>query len=349
MWRKPKGLHSASTMYWLIYFLILLIGSSSLIYFTARAHRANKAAITNLLLITLSIFLTCLALEFYFKVFYAETDGFKTLARENWFDRYYNGTFNSLGFRDQEWPPEQVADKKKVMILGDSFVEGYGIKYPKDRFSNLLANKLGQNYVVFNVGRRGAGTLKEIKDLKEYPYKPDILVLTYFINDIDNTAREHNIDGPTTMPYSPPALDPLLENSYAFNFFYWRAYRVLLYKQEALRNDWRASAVKNPEVWAAHEQELQTIIDWSTENHVKLMLLIFPDLVQTDETRYIVRPIIQYFTKHQVPVLDVTPLLTNIPTNERIVSSLDPHPNEHLHALIAEALYQKLHDLAFVP
>jgi hypothetical protein len=59
-----------------------------------------------------------------------------------WFDRYWQ--VNSLGFRDGE-PPSPAEQKPILAVLGDSFVAGHGVEDPADRFSDLLAAKMGDD------------------------------------------------------------------------------------------------------------------------------------------------------------------------------------------------------------
>ena len=62
----------------------------------------------NVVLIVGAIILTFMALELGFKLFFAQSDGFRyTLASQNWYDRYWQR--NSLGYRDREWTSEQLA------------------------------------------------------------------------------------------------------------------------------------------------------------------------------------------------------------------------------------------------
>ena len=58
------------------------------------------------------------------------------------------------------------------MVLGYFFVAGEGIENDKDRFPDLLAQRLGKDYAVMNVGKNGANTKREIGNALAYPYPP---------------------------------------------------------------------------------------------------------------------------------------------------------------------------------
>jgi hypothetical protein len=307
-------------IYWLVYLLILSLGCAGLITLLIRLHKAQTARplLENLTLLTLTIFITLMGLEFYFKVFFAETDDLDTLARQNWRDRYYVGTFNSFGYRDKEWTDEMVAGKTKVMVIGDSFVEGVGIKHTEDRFPDRLDQLLGPDFVVFNIGRRGASTGREIDDVIEYPYPPDILVLSYFVNDIDEIALSRGIMEPPKMPPISPLLSPLVNNSYAFNFFYWRLFRLLQASQPDDRWLWRLRAYNDPDAWWLHQKQLLSLYKGTQSEQIPFVVVVFPSLVE------------------------------GIPSKDLIASSVDAHPNEMVHKLVAEALYEKFVELGLV-
>lgn len=133
---------------------------------------------------------------------------------------------NSLGYRDIEWTPQLLEERTKIMVLGDSFAAGWGIENKADLFSYKLGQMLGDDYAVMNVGRAGASTQGEIENALAYPYKPDVIILAFYLNDIDGVAVDKGFPPLPAARVEPDILEPLVENSYAANFFYWRIYRL---------------------------------------------------------------------------------------------------------------------------
>ncbi|MEW5960199.1 MAG: hypothetical protein AB1801_20945 [Chloroflexota bacterium] len=328
--------------YWLGYFSILILGCGGLIGLLVYLHRAQKSGsfLENLTLMALTLLLTLLGLEFYFKVFFAESNDITNLAMQNWRDRYYRGAFNSFGYRDQEWTPEKIAGKTKVMVVGDSFVEGVGIKNAADRFPDALGRLLGPDYVVFNLGRRGADTGQEVQDILNYPYPPDILVLSYFVNDIDGIAIKVGLLDPPKAPPIPSLLQPLVENSYAFNFFYWRMMRLALAGQPDWRWQWRLAAYQHAEAWELHRRALLDIYAGTRSQHIPFFVVVFPSITHPEESRVVTDRIVALFEGQGAPVLDVRQLIQGLPSRELTVNAVDSHPNERVHRQVAEALYQ---------
>ena len=325
--------------YWFYFLLLLFLGGSSLTALVIYWHRTNHLRLTNITLLALALFLMLMAAEFYFKVFFAQPDAFGTFARQNWYARYYSGTFNSLNYRDKEWTADMVQGKIKVMVVGDSFVEGVGIEYPQDRFPDKLAQKLGQDYVVFNLGKQGASTTQEIEAIVNYPYSPDILILSYFVNDIEGVAWQFNL-------YEPPKVSspPLARHSYALNFVYWRLARLFGWHHLEDRWNWWLSLYDDPRVWWQHQQELLALYEGAKSQQIPLIVVVFSAMNALDQSRPVAQRVVNLFEEKGVPVLDVTNLIQDIPTSQLVASPVDSHPSELVHMLVANALYDLLVD-----
>lgn len=102
-------------------------------------------------------------------------------------------TINSAGWRDREHSVEKENGTVRIMMLGDSLTFGWGAR-PEDitsyRLERLL-NAKEKKFEVINTGIGNANTAMEATYFmkKAYVYKPDIVVLNYFINDAEPTPR----------------------------------------------------------------------------------------------------------------------------------------------------------------
>lgn len=331
--------------YWIIYWLILVGGITLFLCLFVFIRRKAKpftrlqTIIENITLMLLTVFLTLMALELYFKVFFAQSDGFGyTLASQNWYSQYWQE--NSLGYRDVEWTPERLAGKTRVMIVGDSFVAGTGIPNPEDRFANQLGHLLGDNYAILNVASPGWDTVDEVKAILNYPFRPDILVLSYYINDIEGTAYQSGLHRPPIRQDPPAWLFPLVQNSYTFNFLYWRIVRLGPSEwAQVYWNEWLRKISTDPEIRWRHQQELLRIIEGAASERIPLSVVIFPNLTAVDESRLLTQPIIDLFRTHNIPVLDVGELLAGRDPATTTVNAVDSHPNEAVNREVAEHLF----------
>ncbi|MBN1994163.1 MAG: SGNH/GDSL hydrolase family protein [Anaerolineae bacterium] len=338
-------------MYWLVFISILLLGLGLIVgaFLTYRrwwpSETPKRRILENLTLGLLGLFIILMMAEIYFKLFFAQTDGYTfVLAAQNWRQKYWQ-PINSLGYRDREWTPEDVAGKTRVMVVGDSFVAGTGIKNYEDRFPNQLAKLLGPEYAVFVVASPGWSTENEIKAMIDYPHAPDILILSYFINDIEQAAYNRGFERPEFVSRPTGIWGSLVNNSYALNFLYWRWYR---FTQPPPRPDyltWIASLYRNPELWWQHRQELFTIIEGAHAENIPLLVVVFPSLDDVEKSRSITQIVVDFFREQNVPVLDISSLLAGRDPAETTTSPLDAHPNQAVNLEIAGQLYQMIRDI----
>jgi hypothetical protein len=223
--------------------------------------------------------------------------------------------------------------------MGDSFAAGYGIEAIEDRFSNRLNEKLGDDYLVMNIAENGLSTREEIERVKGFPYKPDIVILQYYINDIKDAAKDRNeyFTVPKTPPW--PIIEPLVRNSYALNLVWWRLAPLGPSDWDESYFSWVKEIYGDPEIWWLHEQELQAVYEGARSEGVELIVVVFPALVDVQGSRVITTKVIDFFAQRGVPVLDVAEYIETEPPSQLVVSRLDAHPSVWLHHLVADKLY----------
>lgn len=337
--------------YWIGFGLILAIGLGLLVVLmtAVRARWPDQQSKTrerlqNLFLLLFSLFVTVMALEFYMKAIFAQTDDFgQTLAFKNWYERYWGPT-NSLGYRDREWTWDDVAGKHKIMVLGDSFAAGYGIENQADRMSNQLGQLLGDDYAVMTVALSGWGTRSEMGAGAHYPLKPDTLVLVYYVNDIEETVQELGREEPEfDFVKTPDGWHGFfVRNSYLYNFVYWRLYRMAMEVPKVTYWDWVFDLYEDPQAWAMHRGDLLTVAEYARNEDIRLIVVIIPHLIFTEESAPVVERVSELFRAEGVPTLDVGELVQGEPQSAILASRVDPHASELVHRRIAEHLYQMI-------
>jgi len=94
---------------------------------------------------------------------------------------------NKQGFRDDKdfTSPGPRQDKKRIMILGDSFIFGTHLE-SQETFPSLLQENLRDKYVVFNLGIPGWGIDQMFLAYKKYDprIKPNIVIFCFIDDDI---------------------------------------------------------------------------------------------------------------------------------------------------------------------
>ncbi|HSB61399.1 MAG TPA: SGNH/GDSL hydrolase family protein, partial [Vicinamibacteria bacterium] len=102
--------------------------------------------------------------------------------------------YNALRFRDAALGPKPPG-VKRVMVLGDSFSEGQGVKEP-DTCSRVLERLLNREepgkWEVRNCSRRGTDFPALYEAFEEIlPYEPDLVIYALVLNDADQSEAFH--------------------------------------------------------------------------------------------------------------------------------------------------------------
>jgi len=273
--------------------------------------------------------------ELYFRYVYAQSENILTKSTSNWLDRYWQT--NSLGFRDREWTPEDWAGKQTILLLGDSFAAGWGIENPSDRFGDVLAGLLGDEWAVVNAAEYGRSTPEQLDIAREHPLQdPDVIILQYFLNDISYAQLRLGLQlDPGETPW-------WADESYLLNFVY---YRFLINVMRADEQDWQDydfQAYDNPTIWALHRAEIEEFIDFADEREARLIVVIFPNMLYPFRSIPYVDRVAQVFEERgKTEVLRLFDEANEWELEERIVSPRDTHPSIAFHRMVGERLYEE--------
>jgi lysophospholipase L1-like esterase len=100
----------------------------------------------------------------------------------------WEGTSNSLGYRDREHSVGKPAGTYRIAVLGDSLAAGYRIARTEDAFPARLEadlRKAGLPVEVLNFGVTGYNTEQEVETLRTRAlrFAPDLVLVAYCHND----------------------------------------------------------------------------------------------------------------------------------------------------------------------
>jgi hypothetical protein len=235
-------------------------------------------------------------------------------------------SINSHGLRDREIEPAKPAGTFRVLMLGDSFVEGAQVPL-EDTAAKRLEVTLrdaaaGRPLDVVNAGNAGFGTGQELLFLDNdgRTYQPDLVVLVYFIDndlpdnsyavasarDLDTTRRPFYVPdgqgGIVLRPGEAPPNDALagaklfLRKSAAYNLFenflLWNEARA---QEQAQIGKNRPTYLNEPppeweEAWWVTEQLLGRVRDTTQDMGANLVVVLAPSNYQIDDQawRYLV-------------------------------------------------------------
>ena len=179
------------------------------------------------------------------QLWHASDENYGYVVKKNYYQTYrYQGSdyvmevqTNSFGHRDEEYDTASFSDPDilKVMMLGDSFVFGYGVDVA-DRFDTIMDGLLDQSgipHIVINAGVGGWGTLQEVNYARDHLelFHPDVIVLTFCGNDPkdDIMFRADLLDNEKGLFYFPGKIF-LKKNSHLV--------RLVIYRFKKLLHNW---------------------------------------------------------------------------------------------------------------
>lgn len=103
----------------------------------------------------------------------------------------YRYTVNHAGYRGPYIDAAQIQDKKRIVVLGDSYSFGTGVQ-DGEQYPSVLQQALGSSYAVINLGNPAWTLTQQIKRFYETgkAYKPDLVILQFFENDPDELLKD---------------------------------------------------------------------------------------------------------------------------------------------------------------
>jgi hypothetical protein len=254
---------------------------------------------------------------------------------------------NSLGFRGDEYSYSKTPNTKRILVLGDSYVWGYGVK-KNEIFTSLMKKKLN-NTEILNMGCSGYGNDQELLLLKSEGIKcdPDLVVVVVtlpsdFFNNIhsvqysypkpyfiieNDTLSLHNIPVPKQNLFQ--RIGNYLTNKSAL-FVYLKFLQP------------KSQKVNSNEVGITYEM-LKEINRLCQINGIKVLFVINPtiDLKTNEPYRAIDKDkLLLLLESENFNVIDLSNLFDIYlqKNNEKLTFEFDAHWNENGHKLVSKVL-----------
>jgi lysophospholipase L1-like esterase len=264
--------------------------------------------------------------------------------------------YNSLQFRDREPAPPR-AGVRRVVVLGDSFTEGQGVK-EEDTYPRILEaalNVSGASWEVLNFGRRGADfpALENLFD-EALAQDPDVVVYGMVLNDCETSAAfrarhpfvTYQLEGPRqklVLMSEPPPFGARTA------LFVHR--RVDQYRLDHAMRAWYTELYgeANGEGWIRTQAAIERMRQHMALRGGRLLVATWPVLAQLDREypfRAAHETVGKFCHTSGIAWVDLLPFVQGRAAEDLWVHPHDPHPNALGHALVARALAPALSRLA---
>jgi lysophospholipase L1-like esterase len=245
---------------------------------------------------------------------------------------------NSKGLRDREIPYERTGSTPRILMLGDSFTEGWGVPFEQTfskRIERLYAAR-GTRAEVINTGVGNYNTIMEVQYFlnEGYKYKPDIVVLNFIPNDAEPVP-----------PHAAPNV--AMRNCHSCVFVIGRVDTLL--RELSVRSDWETyyrNLYDNGRAkgWVDARTAIGKLAEYCKAHDIKLLVAHLPDLhgFEPYHLQTVVDLLHQTAKENAVDFVDLTPDFKGQDPAKLWVSPTDAHPNGLGNEIIANALFRKL-------
>lgn len=266
--------------------------------------------------------------------------------------RYYH--LNSRGFRDKEVDVRKPADVGRILVLGDSFSFGAGIKRAEDTYPALLDHKLGPEWEVINSGVRGWSTADELAFLKSegLALKPDLLIVGHVLNDAETPElKEAKVRRAIKSWLIPQGLHIFLMKSSFTYYLSDRSIRGLVdnwgrSSDQPTGHDAYLHAIHQEPNWRDYARIVADLAAVAKSQDLPVIWMSFPNIRHAKAADYpfeqVRRKLRDLAVGQGFHYLDLYEPLRATEEETLTVSPWDDHPNEAVHAVAASELQRMM-------
>jgi len=258
--------------------------------------------------------------------------------------------YNALRFRDVP-PAPRLRGVRRVVVLGDSFAEGQGVKQADTVarvLERLLARRAPGRYEVRNCGRRGMDFPELFGSFEDaLAYEPDLVIYTLTLNDavqpLEFRERQSYVNDwildRSRAPDGPLAAYSAFRPR-AFDFVRGRLEELVI-GRETTRWYLDMWGDANRRGWQRTQEYLREMKRRLNQRRARLLIAPWPLFVGL-EGGYPFGPV--HETIHRfclvegIPHHELLPVFRGRRGSDLWVHPVDMHPNEIAHRLAAESL-----------
>ncbi|HEY2367519.1 MAG TPA: GDSL-type esterase/lipase family protein [Polyangiaceae bacterium] len=263
--------------------------------------------------------------------------------------------YNAHRCRDRDLDPTPKAGTTRVLVLGDSFTEGQGVR-EQSTFPRILERELtaaGKNVEVLDCGRRGRDfpALHDAFVELVGAYHPNVVVYAMVLNDAEQSdefrSRQKFMNDWILDRRRMLADDDDGEARGSRLYALWRE-RTESRRVARETTRWYLD-VYGPENAAGWSATQRYIADMRAQMNGKFLVALLPLLAKGKPYPFepAAKEIARAMKAADVAFVDLEPAIANEPAESLWVHAVDMHPNERAHSLFAKSLVEPV--LAQIP
>lgn len=272
--------------------------------------------------------------------------------------------FNSLGRRGHEFSLAPGENVFRIVMLGDSLTFGQGVPegstYSAQVERQLKQRNSPRSIEVINAGASGTNTAWQFNHLQNtcLAYQPDLVTVQFYLNDLERSTRM-DADGAIKGDFVDDVLMLPAKRSYALFFLQYRFERLRDYlatsskeTEPLLRqfDDIARDIEDESEGWLRFESAVEDFALLSKREGLPTVMILFPHPGRTyDSMRFIHKAVAQRVRAAGLPVIDLIDVFSDLPPDQRTVSSIDHHPSPIVYECAASRIVKELDALQLIP
>ena len=323
--------------------------------------RRNRFYIPTLMVVlSVIVGLALVEVTLYFTYRDVQIGGIHSPSGWTFYPKYYHT--NGWGFRDVERQVKKSPNIKRILVLGDSFTFGAGVKRAADLYPALLESRLGSAWEVINTGRRGLSTAQQLDYLLDQglALEPDLLIVGHVLNDVETEGMQEELERDALRSSWLP--DRFHRRLLHRSFIYYltsRSMQGTLQQwgkkegDELVGYDAYLHAIHRHENFKDYATIVSKLAKTAEQSGISVIWMSFPNFRYVHDDSYpfaeIRRKLRELALEQGFIYLDLYEPIRASGMEVLTVSAWDEHPNEAVHAIAAEQLHSLLVADGMVP
>ncbi len=294
----------------------------------------------------------------YLKYADVQVGGGNSPSARTFYPKYFKT--NSQGFRDIERDVDKDPGTFRILALGDSFTFGSGIKHKESIYTAVLERKLnesavaGATFEVINSGLKGLNTAEQLEYLRSDGLRldPDLVLVGHVFNDAETPRIRNDLSEATrSSTLLPPRYHRVL-NYYSFTYYLARENILGLVARRANRDGNRSgyrayldTLYSEPNL-RDYEQVMIDMTRTAEDRGIPLLWFSFPEIRAIRRDPYpfsdVRDTLLDIAARNQLKFVELHAAIAASDAPELTVSAWDGHPNEIVHQIAADEIFDRL-------